>query len=79
MLTRVPSTSFVTMGEIVTQHNGKVVALTANFRAWPELVNWCNSAFQSVFPSTANKYQPAACPMLVGRSGQDDGQLGKRG
>src|SRR5262249_4544132 len=61
--------------EIVAQHHGKVVLLTANFRSRSELVDWCNDTFQNVFPTTATKYQPAACPMLVGQTDKTDGQL----
>jgi len=61
--------------EIVTQNNGKVVPLTANFRSSPELVDWYNATFTNVFPAVANTYEPANCPMLVGRSDQSEGKL----
>jgi ATP-dependent helicase/nuclease subunit A len=61
--------------EIITQNDGQVVPLTANFRSRPELVNWCNKTFENVFPAAATKYEPAACPMLVAQSERSDGQI----
>lgn len=61
--------------DIITHHGGKVFPLTANFRSRRDLVEWCNGTFQTIFPSAANKYAPADCPMLVGRSDECEGEL----
>ena len=40
-----------------------------------ELVEWGNHVFDQVFPATATTWSPAACPLLVGRTGETDGQF----
>lgn len=61
--------------EIMLASGGAVVPLTANFRSTGELVNWGNKIFDQVFPATANTWSPAACPMLIGRTGETTGQF----
>lgn len=61
--------------EIILAAGGVVVPLTTNFRTVAELVEWGNSVFDKVFPSTADTWSPAACRMDVGRTEKSDGQF----
>ncbi len=54
---------------------GTVVSLSANFRTIPPLIDWINQAFDAVFPEASDLYSPAQCPLLVGRTEGNDGQL----
>jgi ATP-dependent helicase/nuclease subunit A len=61
--------------EIVLASKGAVIPLTANFRTTGDMIAWNNSVFDKVFPAVATTWSPAACPMLVGRTGGTEGQF----
>ena len=49
---------------------GRVVSLTANFRAVAPLIEWVNETFdrEAFFPKTGGEFGPGYAPLLVGRS-----------
>lgn len=61
--------------EIITASDGAVLSLTTNFRTRGEIVEWNNGIFAASFPSTADRYSPAACGMQVGREEGPAGEL----
>jgi ATP-dependent helicase/nuclease subunit A len=50
---------------------GRVVSLTTSFRALPELCDWPNQAFLSVFPPEATPHQPAFQELKPYRTGSE--------
>jgi len=61
--------------KIINASGGRVVCLTTNFRTSGALVNWGNGVFSDAFPARADRYSPAACPMLLGRHDGCAGEL----
>jgi len=56
--------------EIILRHGGRVVRLSANFRAEGELIQWVNKTFQEKF--TAGKYSPEYVPLEAAKGGGGD-------
>jgi ATP-dependent helicase/nuclease subunit A len=52
---------------IIVEAGGAVVALEANFRTTPSLIEWGNVIFDEVFPAEADLYSPAAHRLLPGK------------
>lgn len=61
--------------QIIENSSGAIVSLTTNFRTCRELVEWGNTVFDQAFPEAADMHSPAHCPMEVGRTGDDTGDL----
>jgi ATP-dependent helicase/nuclease subunit A len=54
---------------------GKTEHLCTNFRSTVPLVEWINDTFADVFPNARTLFQPAGCPMEVGRPGPIESEL----
>jgi ATP-dependent helicase/nuclease subunit A len=60
---------------IILATGGRVVSLTANFRATAPLVEWVNGAFAKRFPAEAREVAPVYSPLQVGRVNERAGDL----
>ncbi len=60
---------------IMLKGGGRLVQLTANFRAVQPLVDWVNNHFREVFPEKADDYAPAYVPLEMGRTDTGEGDL----
>ena len=66
----------VTYSEVkrIIEQNGKLVALTTNFRSQKPVIDWVNETFEQILPGVADKYSPAHCSMIPGQApGDKDG------
>jgi ATP-dependent helicase/nuclease subunit A len=52
----------------IVKQNGKIVALTTNFRSRKPVIDWVNETFEQVLPGVADKYSPAHCSMIPSRA-----------
>jgi ATP-dependent helicase/nuclease subunit A len=59
---------------IIIEHGGRLVQLTANFRATAPLIDWVNNTFnrEEFFPKTADEFSPGYVPLQAGRAGAGD-------
>lgn len=60
--------------DIVLAAGGRVVNLSANFRANPPILEWVNRAFEGAFPAEANAHSPVYTPLQPGRPAGTDSQ-----
>jgi ATP-dependent helicase/nuclease subunit A len=72
---RADITTYNEVKRIMLDGGGRIVQLTANFRAVEPLVNWVNRHFEGVFPEQADDYAPAYVPLETGRTDAGGGDL----
>jgi ATP-dependent helicase/nuclease subunit A len=53
--------------ERIVASGGRVLNLTTNFRSSPEVCDWVNGFFSTVFPVTSTREQPADAPLVPDR------------
>jgi ATP-dependent helicase/nuclease subunit A len=54
--------------ERIVASGGRVLKLTTNFRSCPEICDWVNEVFSTVFPTESSREQAADAPLVPDRS-----------
>ncbi len=54
--------------ERILASGGRVLKLTTNFRSCPEICDWVNGVFSTIFPASSSREQAADAPLVPDRS-----------